>query len=107
MTVRTDQPARLIRSLGSNDRNRTATLGSALSAGGITLEVTGPNGVVGRFGAGIDSRLGRLLTGSPAVDVRGVAATTWRGQGRVVALAAGGLAAALVLLARVRAARRG
>ena len=108
MTVRTDEPATLIRSLGSNDRDRTATLGNLLSASGVTLEVTGPRGVVGRFGAGIESRLGRLLTGSPAVDVRGAAITTWRASGRVVALTAGGVAAVLlVVLARARADRRG
>ena len=31
---------------------------------GLTLEVTGPDGTVATVGAGVDSRLGRLTTGS-------------------------------------------
>lgn len=76
--VHTDSPTVLIRSLGSNDRARTAALGDLLSTTGVTVEVSGPRGAIARFGAGVDSRLGRLLTGSPNVDVRGVLVTTWR-----------------------------
>ncbi len=77
-----------------------------MSAAGVTLEVVGPRGVLGRFGAGIDSRLGHLLTGSPAVDVRGAAVATWRPQPRVVGIAAAGVALVAVAVAGLRT-RRG
>ncbi len=86
--VRTDAPAVLIRSLRSDDRTRTAALGDLLSATGVTVEVSGPRGAVARLGAGVDSRLGRLLTGSPNVGVRGVPATMWRFAGSRIGAAA-------------------
>ncbi len=106
LRVRTNRPATLIRSLGSNDRTRTAAVVRRLSAAGITVDVSGPHGEVARFGAGVDSRLGQLLAGSRNVDVRGLAVTTWRTNGRRVAVAASGAAVLAVLVSRL-ARRRG
>ena len=103
--VRTDAPTVLIRSLGSNDRARTAALGDLLSTTGVTVEVSGPRGAIARFGAGVDSRLGRLLTGSANVDVRGVLVTTWRSPGPRIGAAA--VVVALAALAAGRRSRRG
>ncbi len=40
------------------------TVGRLLSEEGVTVEVTGPRGTVATLGAGIDTRLGKVLAGS-------------------------------------------
>ena len=80
-------------------------LGAALREAGVTVELTGPHGTFARFGSGVHSRLGRLATGSPHVDVRGAVLATWREQAPRVAVGAATVAALVVLLAR--RARRG
>ena len=74
----------------------------ALDDAGITLDVTGPDGVLVRLGDGAGSRLGRLVTGSSAVgfgSVRLLASTlTARLPVRRIAIAAlAGLATVGVL----------
>lgn len=105
LRVHTDSPTVLIRSLGSNDRARTVALGDLLATTGVTVEVSGPRGAIARFGAGIDSRLGRLLTGSPNVDVRGVLVTTWRAPGPRIGAAAVVLAVAALAVGHRRSHR--
>ena len=104
--VHTDSPTVLIRSLGSNDRARTAALGDLLSTTGVTVEVSGPRGRIARIGAGVDSRLGHLLTGSRNVDVRGVLVTTWRSPGPRIGAAAV-VVALTALVVGQRRSRRG
>jgi len=106
LRVNTDSPTVLIRALGSNDRARTAALGDLLSTTGVTVEVSGPRGAIARFGAGVDSRLGRLLTGSANVDVRGVLVATWRAPGPRIGAAAV-LVALTALAVGQRRSRRG
>ncbi len=57
-------------------------LGRALADHGLHVDVTGPRGRVAELGAGVDSPLGRLLTGSAAVrpgSARTVATTVSAG----------------------------
>lgn len=106
LRVYTDSPTVLIRALGSKDRTRTAALGDLLSTSGVTVEVSGPRGAIARLGAGVDSRLGRLLTGSANLDVRGALVTTWRAPGPRIGAAAV-VAALAVLAVGQRRSRRG
>lgn len=106
VSVNAEDPVVLVRALGSTDRRRTATLGTLLADTGVTVELTGPRGSFARYGAGVQSRVGRVVTGSPHVDVRGAVVTTWRAQGARVGLAAGVLGALVVAAARRRS-RRG
>lgn len=104
--VRTDAPAVLIRSLRSTERTRAAALGDLLSTTGVTVEVSGPRGAVARLGAGVDSRLGRLLTGSRTVDVRGVLTRPSRFAGSRIGAAAVVVAVAALVVGQRRS-RRG
>ena len=77
-----------------------------LSAHGVRLDVTGPQGVLASLGAGVSSPLGLVATGSRAVRPgRPVALTSlaWRARPRELAA----LGAAVVAAALVRRTRRG
>lgn len=68
-------------------------LADSLADAGLLLEITGPHGSVASLGRGVDSRLGRLGTGSAAVRPGGlsavVAATGQRPGRRASLLLAG------------------
>jgi len=72
---------------------------SELAAAGLRLEVTGPRGNVAQLGAGVQSRLGRMVTGSVAVAPgapSAVAVLVWsRLPRRGIAIAAVALSAAV------------
>ena len=85
--------------VGSLDGPRAiGRLAGELAASGVRLEVTGPRGSVAHLGQGVDSRLGRLATGSSAVAPGAPAAVAVLLWSRV-SRRAGAAAAAVVVLA--------
>lgn len=64
--VRADRPASLLDSLGLAG-NSVRIAASALAETGLQVVVAGPRGDVVTVGAGVHSRLGRLLAGSSRV----------------------------------------
>ena len=106
LILHTDQPLRFWRSIdhaalpaGVGRVNGPRALGrvaDALHDAGVTVDVTGPDGVLVRLGDGAGSRLGKLVTGSSAVgfgSVRLLASTV------SARLPVGRIAAALALVA--------
>jgi hypothetical protein len=89
-----------------------SSVADLLHGEGAVVEVTGPAGLVATVGAGVDSPLGRLLTGSRHVRVgrpaavRPLAVAQLRRTGRSAARPAGLAAAALALVWLVRRTRR-
>lgn len=85
-------------------------VGQSLAEAGLLLEVTGPHGVVVSLGRGVDSRLGRLTTGSASVrpgSPAAVAATTGALIGGRRAAAAAGFGALVLAVAIAVRRRRG
>ena len=77
LELRTERPFALLAGLPTTIGPTTARGGPTRLAGqaaqlladnGVGLDVITPRGVVARIGAGADSRLGRLVTGSPAIQ---------------------------------------
>lgn len=78
LVLRSDSPAALWDAIsgaalpagiGRVDGPRAVGLvGDALRESGLRLDVDGPHGTLARLGAGVDSRLGRVSTGSRAVQ---------------------------------------
>ncbi len=115
LILHTDQPLRFWSSIdhaalpaGVGRVNGPRALGrvaDALHDAGVTVDVTGPDGVLVRLGDGAGSRLGKLVTGSSAVgfgSVRLLASTVTARMpvGRIAA--ALGLAAVFGIVAVVR-----
>ncbi len=94
--------------VGALDRPKAVgRLAAELAAVGLRLEVTGPRGAVAHLGDGVQSRLGRLATGSAAVSPgapSAVAVLLWSRVPRTTAAA--GLALALALAGTAIAYRR-
>ncbi|GAB3830584.1 hypothetical protein [Kribbella italica] len=65
LTVEVDRPQVL---LDAVERAELATVADFLAAQGVSAAVVGPDGQLARLGAGIRSRLGRLVTGSARVE---------------------------------------
>ncbi len=106
-----ERPDVLFSAVNPADAGRFA---DALSAAGVTVRVFGPGGPAGVIGAGASSRLGRIVTGSPAVApslsgaVRTVSSTARAALTRRpgASLAGAGIAV-LVAVAVLRNLRRG
>lgn len=64
VTISVTNPAAVVGSvLGNRPQNATA-IGDLLAQSGVTVEVVGPRGPVISVGAGVDSAVGALLSGS-------------------------------------------
>ncbi|MER5673629.1 hypothetical protein [Pseudonocardia alni] len=103
--VHVQRPEVLAGALGRAEVGRVAEV---LDGGGITVDVRGPAGPVATLGAGTRSRVGAVLTGSRRVAVVPAAAVRlgWsRAPLRAALAAAGGAAAATVVLWTVRRVR--
>lgn len=69
--VSTDHPLRLMSAAARtpSPRGAFAVVANVLADSGVTVEVKGSHGAVARAGLGVDSRLGRVATGSSHVRV--------------------------------------
>ena len=103
LLIDVDQPEVLLAAVDVADVGRAADL---LAATGMTVRVIGPDGLAATIGAGSSSRLGKIATGSAAVQVtpRGAAraALTLRTRRAALVVPVGMLIVAMVLVAVVR-----
>lgn len=92
-----------------NGPRAVGRVGDGLAEAGLRLEVTGPAGTVAHLGQGVNSRAGRVLTGSSAVGPGApgaMAALVWhRSRVAVVAVAAAVGGAVVIATARRRRTR--
>lgn len=80
LVFRTDEPRQLVQALvgtlgAKNGRRTLGRVSDALGAHGLELRVVGPQGVVARIGAGADSLLGQMVTGSRQVQIGRLSST--------------------------------
>ncbi len=64
VTISVTNPADVIGSALGNRSHQAAALGDLLAEAGLTIEVVGPHGPVVTVGAGVDSAVGALLSGT-------------------------------------------
>ena len=120
LVVHTSDPRRLLRDVrrmslpaqaaGLAGRTALGRAADGLRDVGIGVDVRGPDGVLVRLGDGSDSRLGRVITGSSAVQfgkAGDLAAAAGIPGKRSAALVAAGVALVVALLLRRRDGRRG
>jgi hypothetical protein len=114
--IRTEDPVGVwdaVTTSVSTGQRAIAAVAEELAAQGITVEITGPEGLVARIGAGIDSSRGLLAAGSRKIELgerRAIASLVRvrlrRADPRVGAAAAGALVAGGAVVFGLRRRRR-
>jgi len=75
VTISLTNPAAVIGPALGNRPQNAAAIGDLLARSGVTVEVVGPQGPVLSFGAGVDSAVGALLSGTRHLRLGSLRAT--------------------------------
>lgn len=75
VTISVTNPAAVIGSALGNRPQKAAAIGDLLAESGVTVEVVGPQGPIMSVGAGVDSGVGGLLSGTRHLRLGSLRAT--------------------------------